>query len=221
MAENTPSGSTLTELLDKNRQWAKRLTDANPDFFAALARQQTPEYLWIGCSDSRVPANQIVDLPPGAVFVHRNIANVVVPSDLNCVSVIQFAVDVLKVKHIIITGHYGCGGVTAALEDQRIGLADHWIEHVRAVYARYQDMVQAQPDATSRLRLMCELNVLEQVLNTSRLLTIQDAWARGQSLTLHGWCYGLEDGLINDLKLEISAPPRLAEVRAGAVQRLS
>lgn len=211
---------TYEQLIEKNRGWAQRISTADPDFFPGLARQQKPDFLWIGCSDSRVPANEIIDLPPGAVFVHRNIANVVVASDLNCVSVIQFAVDALKVKHIIVTGHYGCGGVTAALNDQRVGLADHWIAHVRSVYSRHEELLLAQPSMERRLRLLCELNVVEQVLNVSRLPTVLDAWASGQQLAIHGWCYGLKDGLVNDLKLDIDRRIDRTEVRAALAARL-
>lgn len=220
MADNVQDDISFEHLIEKNREWARRISADNPDFFPALARQQKPDLLWIGCSDSRVPANEIVDLPPGAVFVHRNISNVVVASDLNCLSTIQFAVDLLKVRHIIVTGHYGCGGVTAALNDQRIGLADHWIAHVREVYSRHEDILLAEPDAERRLRLLCELNVLEQVLNTSRLPTVLDAWARGQTLCIHGWCYGLEDGLVNDLKIDIDRRIDPTKVRAASVAHL-
>lgn len=220
MANEVQDSISFDRLIEKNREWAQRISAGDPDFFPALARLQKPDFLWIGCSDSRVPANQIVDLPPGAVFVHRNIANVVVASDLNCLSVIQFAVDVLKVRHIIVTGHYGCGGVTAAMSDQRIGLADHWIAHVRAVYSRHEDILLAELDDVRRLRLLCELNVVEQVLNLSRLPTVLDAWTGGQALCIHGWCYGLEDGLVNDLKLNIDCRINRTEVRAASVAHL-
>lgn len=198
--------TSIDDLLKKNRAWAEGIARAQPDFFPSLARQQTPEFLWIGCSDSRVPANQVINVAPGEVFVHRNISNVVVASDLNCVSVIQFAVDVLKVSHIIVTGHYGCGGVTAALQAQRIGLSDHWIAHVRDVYYRHEHILQAESDDDQRLRMLCELNVLEQSLNLSQLATVRDAWSRGQTLEVHGWCYGLADGVVQDLGVRFSGP---------------
>lgn len=210
----------IERLLDNNRRWAQRVSQADPEFFPRLAQQQTPEFLWIGCSDSRVPANQVVDLAPGEVFVHRNIANVVVPSDLNCVSVVQFAVDVLKVRHIIVTGHYGCGGVIAALEDRRVGLADHWIAHVRAVYSRHESILLQRTAGESQMRLLCELNVIEQALNLSRLPTVLDAWSRGQALAIHGWCYGLDNGLINDLGIDIDRRIDRTRVRAAVVERL-
>lgn len=220
MAGKEQDDITFERLIAKNREWARRISADNPDFFPALARQQKPDFLWIGCSDSRVPANEIVDLPPGAVFVHRNISNVVVASDLNCVSVVQYAVDLLKVRHIIVTGHYGCGGVTAAMNDQRVGLADHWVAHVREVYSRHEDILLAEPDAGRRLRLLCELNVVEQVLNVSRLPTVLDAWARGQALCIHGWCYGLEDGLLNDLKIDVDNRIDRTVVRTASVAHL-
>ena len=168
-----------------------------PGFFTRLANQQNPKYLWIGCSDSRVPANQITGLDPGEVFVHRNVANVVVPTDLNCLSTIQYAVDQLKVEHLMVVGHYGCGGVMAALHGTRVGLADNWLRHIKDVAALHRPLLAATPDA-SRLDLLCELNVIEQVVNVAQTTVVQDAWARGQSLTLHGWIYGLSDGLIKD-----------------------
>lgn len=193
--------SALDALLENNRAWAARITGQDPQFFARLAAQHAPEYLWIGCSDARVPANEIVGLLPGELFVHRNIANIVLQSDLNCVSVIQFAVEVLKVRHIIVTGHYGCGGVRCALEDRRVGLADHWIAHVRAVQSRHEELLARASDFQRRLDLLCELNVIEQVVNVCRLPVMQDAWTRGQKLWVHGWVYGLEDGLVRDLGL--------------------
>ena len=190
--------SDLTDLLAKNRAWAERTTAQDPEFFTRLARQQTPNYLWIGCADSRVPASRIMDLGPGELFVHRNIANVVVPSDLNCMSVVQYAVEVLKVEHIIVCGHYGCGGVEAALSGKRLGLIDGWLEHIRDVYDKYRTEI-ASLDEAAQLRRLCELNVIEQVENVSQTTTIQDAWAREQTLAVHGWVYGLEDGVIHDL----------------------
>lgn len=220
MTNKEQGNITFERLITKNREWAHRVSADDPDFFSTLARQQKPGFLWIGCSDSRVPANQVVDLAPGEVFVHRNVANVVVPSDLNAVSVIQYAVDVLKVRDIIVTGHYGCGGVTAALKDQRVGLCDHWIAHVRDVYAQHRRIVQAQADDDARLRLLCELNAVEQALNLSHLLTVLDAWKRGQSLCIHALCYGLDNGLVNDLGVAIDRPVDVTEARAKAVAHL-
>ncbi len=188
----------LTHLLEKNRTWAARAVTQDPEFFRRLVGQQTPKYLWIGCADSRVPANQIVDLDPGELFVHRNVANVVVHTDLNCLSVLQFAVDVLKVEHIIVCGHYGCGGVEAALREKRLGLIDNWLRHIRDVYDKYEAEIEALEPA-AQLRRLCELNVTEQVANVAQTTVVRDAWARGQTLAVHGWVYSLEDGLIRDL----------------------
>ena len=174
---------------------------SDPDFFAKLAQQQTPEYLWIGCSDSRVPANQIVGLLPGDVFVHRNVANVVVHTDLNCLSALQFAVDVIRVKHVIVCGHYGCGGVAAALRRERHGLVDNWLGHVQDVVIRHAARLAAISDEARRLARVCELNVIEQVVNVSQTTVVRDAWQRGQRLTLHGWIYGIQDGLLRDLRM--------------------
>ena len=171
----------------------------NPRFFSDLLERQNPEYLWIGCSDSRVPANEIVDLAPGEMFVHRNIANVVVHSDLNCLSVMQFAVDVLKVEHIIVCGHYGCSGVAAAMQNRRVGLADNWLRHVQDVHVKHEAMVATLPELARRVDRMCELNVIEQVVNVCQTTIVQDAWDRGQTLAVHGWVYGLKDGLLRDL----------------------
>ncbi len=209
--------TSLQNLLDKNRQWAERIAELDPGFFPRLAAQHKPEYLWIGCSDSRVPANEICGLLPGEIFVHRNIANIVLQSDFNCVSVIQFAVDVLKVKHIIVTGHYGCAGVYAAHEEQRIGLADHWIAHVRAVFSRHEDLLMAEPVHLERERMLVELNVIEQVVNVCRLPVMQDAWNRGQDVTVHGWIYGLQDGRLRDLGLCVRERRRTDELRREAV----
>jgi carbonic anhydrase len=192
----------LSRLFEANRSWAQRIESAEPGFFEKLAQLQTPEYLWIGCSDSRVPANQIVGLLPGEVFVHRNVGNVVVHTDLNCLSVIQYAIDVLKVKHIMVVGHYGCGGVTAAIKRQRIGLVDLWLRHVQDVHAKHLARIEALPE-TARIDKLCELNVLEQVLNVSHTMVVQDAWQRGQDLTVHGWIYGLRDGLMRDLGMTV------------------
>lgn len=194
----------LEQLFQKNRAWAAEKVTKDPDFFVKLAAQQSPEYLWIGCSDSRVPANEIVDLAPGELFVHRNIANVVAHSDLNCLSVLQFAVDVLGVKHVIVCGHYGCSGVHAAMLRRRVGLADNWLRHVQDVHQKYgRYLGDALPTQAQHDRL-CELNVIEQVANVCRTTIVQDAWERGQELTIHGWVYGLKDGLLGDLGVTIN-----------------
>jgi carbonic anhydrase len=196
----------LSHLFEKNRAWSERIRRTDPEFFARLSRQQRPRYLWIGCSDSRVPANEIVDLAPGELFVHRNVANVVVHSDLNCLSVMQFAVQVLKVEHIIVCGHYGCSGVSVALKDERVGLADNWLRHVQDVHVKHQKTVAKEPDEPHRVDRLCELNVIEQVANTCQTTIVRDAWERGQELTVHGWVYGLKDGLIRDLNTSASSP---------------
>ena len=188
----------ITELFENNRRWAAQMVEGDPAFFSSLAERQAPEYLWIGCSDSRVPANQIVGLAPGDVFVHRNVANVVVHTDLNCLSVIQYAVEVLAVRHVIVCGHYGCGGVKAALEGERHGLIDNWLRHVQDVQEKHAADVAAQPD-DRRLDRMCELNVVEQVTNVCQTTIVEDAWRRGQELTVHGLVYDLHDGLLQDL----------------------
>ena len=213
------SNENLFHLFDFNRAWARQMREVDPQYFERLSHLQTPEYLWIGCSDSRVPANQIVGLLPGEVFVHRNVANVVVHSDLNCLSVIQFATDVLKVKHIMVVGHYGCGGVHAAQHHQRVGLVDLWLRHVQDVHTKHLAHMEALPPERRDDRL-CELNVLEQVINVSRTIVVQDAWARGQSLTIHGWVYGLRDGLMRDLGLTLSGTDHVAERYAAALAAL-
>ncbi len=192
----------LAELFENNRAWAAEMVAGDPHFFTRLADRQSPEYLWIGCSDSRVPANQIVGLPPGDVFVHRNVANVVVHTDLNCLSVLQYAVDVLQVKHVIVCGHYGCGGVGAALNGARRGLIDNWLRHVMDVAEQRADEIASVPEER-RLDRLCELNVVEQVVNTCQTTIVEDAWARGQDLTVHGLVYGLEDGLLRDLGVSV------------------
>jgi len=199
---------TLAHLFKNNRAWATEVRDKDPQFFERLAQQQAPRYLWIGCSDSRVPANQIVGLLPGEMFVHRNIANVVVHADLNCLAVLQFAVDVLKVEHVIVCGHYGCGGVLAALRDDRLGLVDNWLRHVQDVLVRNHAEIDALPAEEARHRRLCELNVLEQVTNVSQTTIVRDAWARGQELSVHGWAYDLKDGLLRDLKATTSSAPQ-------------
>ncbi len=192
--------SDLNHLKEANRAWAEGIRAREPEFFAKLAQVQSPEYLWIGCSDSRVPANQITGLLPGEVFVHRNVANVVVHTDLNCLSVIQFAVDVLKVKHVIVVGHYGCGGVLAALHNRRFGLIDNWLRHVQDVRNKHAALMESFP-AEERADRLCELNVIEQVVNVCETTIVQDAWGRGQELTVHGWVYRLEDGILRDLQM--------------------
>jgi len=193
----------LDELFEKNRDWANRVKTDDPDFFEILAAQQSPEYLWIGCSDSRVPANQIVGLLPGEVFVHRNVANIVVHTDFNCLTVLQYAVDVLRVKHVIVVGHYGCGGIRAAYEDADNGLADNWLRNIKDVQHRYQEALDAVEDEEKRLELLCELNVGTQVANVCYTTIAQNAWARGQPLTVHGWVYSLRDGLLKDLDCSV------------------
>ncbi len=195
----------LTHLLEQNRTWAARATQENPNFFKRLVGQQKPKYLWIGCADSRVPANQIVGLEPGELFVHRNVANVVVHTDLNCLSVVQFAVDVLGVEDIIVCGHYGCGGVEAALRGPRLGLIDNWLRHIRDVYAKHRGEIDAL-SGDAQLERLCERNVGEQVANVAQTTVVQEAWARGQKLSVHGWIYSLENGLICDLGVGQSGP---------------
>ena len=189
----------IDHLLEQNEAWATSMRATDPEFFSKLSQQQSPEYFWIGCSDSRVPANQITGLLPGEVFVHRNIANVVVHTDLNCLSVMQFAVDVIKVRHIMVVGHYGCSGVGAALRCERIGLADYWLRHVQDVGAKHRCCLQALPEGAPRSDRLCELNVIEQVANVCQTTIVRDAWARGQALAVHGWIYGLKDGRLRDL----------------------
>jgi carbonic anhydrase len=194
----------LDDLLERNRAWAAAMVEGEPGFFAELVEHQSPEYLWIGCSDSRVPANQISGLRPGDVFVHRNVANVVVHTDLNCLSVLQYAVDVLEIEHVIVCGHYGCGGVAAALEGTRHGLIDNWLRHVQDVVEKHARELDGVP-AESRLDRLCELNVVEQVANVCQTTIVEDAWARGQALTVHGLVYRLEDGLLRDLGVSTSS----------------
>ena len=209
----------LQELLDSNRLWAAKTEARSPGFFTGLLRQQAPQYLWIGCADSRVPANELVDLLPGELFVHRNVANVVVHSDLNCLSVIQFATDLIKVKHIIVVGHSRCGGVAAALADMRIGLADNWIRHVQDGRNRHQEWLYTRP-AGQRVDALGELNVIEQARNVCQTTMVQDAWARGQELVVHGWFYGLHDGLLQDLQITVGGPAEMASAFDAAVAAL-
>lgn len=201
----------LENLFQSNKDWAEAIKAEDPAFFEKLSAQQTPEYLWIGCSDSRVPANQIVGLMPGEMFVHRNIANCVVHTDLNCLSVIHYAVSVLKVKHIIVTGHYGCGGVAAALTNQQFGLVDHWIRNIRDVYQKQKTELETITDEKERLNRLCELNVKQQALNVTALPAVQNAWKEGRELTVHGWIYSLEDGLLKQLTDSIGSIEQVAE----------
>jgi carbonic anhydrase len=200
----------IEKLFDNNRLWARRMTQMNRRFFSDLARQQKPKYLWIGCADSRVPANEIVGLLPGEIFVHRNVANLVIHTDINCLSVLQYAVEILEVEHIIVCGHYGCGGIEAAVEDQRHGLIDNWLRHVRDVYQRHAAELDKETDRKALLNRLCELNIQEQVLNVANTTTIQDAWGRSQGLAVHGWVYDIRDGLLRDLGVSISRKSRPA-----------
>ena len=208
----------LPELFAANAQWADDMRAVDPGFFAGLAALQSPAYLWIGCSDSRVPANQITGLKPGEVFVHRNVANVMVHTDLNCLSVMHYAIEVLKVGHIIVCGHYGCGGVRAALEGPALGLIDNWLRHIQDARDRHLDFLKALPDDATRWHAMCEINVIEQVRNVARTTLVADAWSRGQALVLHGWIYGLEDGRLHDLQTALKSGPELDLVIDKAVQ---
>ena len=208
----------LDQLLDSNRAWAEAMTRRQPDFFSRLVNQQTPRYLWSGCADSRVPANEIVDLAPGELFVHRNVANLVIHTDLNCLSVLQFAVDVLKVEDIIVTGHYGCGGIAAALTDRSFGLVDNWLRHVQDIRDHHRHLLAAAgPAALDRL---CELNVLEQALNVCRTTVVKDAWARGQQVAVHAWIYAVSDGLVRDLNFCATADDDVTELFNQAVDAL-
>lgn len=200
----------LTHLFERNVKWANEIKDKDPEFFTQLSKQQAPEYLWIGCSDSRVPANQIVALPPGEIFVHRNIANVAVHSDLNCLSVIQFAVDALKVKHIVVCGHYGCGGIKAAMGNQENGLIDNWLGHIKDV-SRFHAEELDQLDDHARFNRLCELNVLEQATNVCNSSVVQSAWKNGADLSVHAWIYSIEDGLLKDLNLSVSSSQQLQQ----------
>lgn len=190
----------LKHLFESNENWAKDISEQDPEFFSKLSKQQAPEYLWIGCSDSRVPANQIISLPPGEVFVHRNIANIVAHTDLNCQSVIQFAVEMLHVKHIIVCGHYGCGGIHAAMGDQQLGLIDHWLRHIKDVYRFNEDKLKDLP-LDERENLLCELNVIEQVNNVCESAVVRNAWRKGADLTVHGWIYGIENGILKNMNV--------------------
>ena len=213
------NSQALEQLFKNNRTWAESMVAKDADFFKRLVSQQAPEYLWIGCSDSRVPANDIVNLLPGELFVHRNVANVVVHTDLNCLSVIQFAIDLLKVKHILVVGHYGCSGVHAALTERRVGLADNWLRHVKDVHQKYECYLGDVIPTPKRQDRLCELNVIEQVVNVCETTIVQDAWARGQNLTVHGWAYRLETGLVNDLGMSSSSTEEMLERYAKSIKR--
>ena len=213
--------SDLDILFQRNREWSEKIRAEDPGFFDRLASLQSPEYLWIGCSDSRVPANQITGLQPGEVFVHRNIANVVVHSDLNCLSVLQYAVDALRVKHILVVGHYGCGGVRAALNNLRIGLVDNWLRHIQDVRQKHIDLLDQFEEGHERLDALCELNVIEQVMNVCHTTVVREAWDRGQSLTVHGWVYGLADGIARDMKMSISAHEQAHDRYTAAIQQIN
>jgi carbonic anhydrase len=219
MATKDPSNPALQQLFLNNRKWAASMIDQEADFFKKLANQQTPEYLWIGCADSRVPANELLGLLPGEIFVHRNIANIVVHTDLNCLSVLQFAVDVLKVKHVIVCGHYGCGGVHAALTKRRVGLTDNWLRHVQDVHQKHERYLGEALPSAEKLNRLCELNVIEQVSNVCQTTIVQDAWERGQDLTIHSLVYSLEDGLLRDLGVSVSSPDALAELTQKSFSR--
>ncbi len=210
----------LDQLFANNRAWAASILKEDPEFFAKLSRQQSPAYLWIGCSDSRVPANEIVGLLPGELFVHRNIANIVVHTDLNCLSVMQFAVDILKVRHIIVTGHYGCSGVRAALRSDRIGLSDNWLRHVQDVRDKHADRLGTISSTTCAHDRLCELNVIEQVVNVCRTSIVRDAWDNDQELAVHGWIYGVQDGIVRDLHVTMKAREDLTAVYGAAIAAL-
>jgi carbonic anhydrase len=204
---------TVESLFENNKAWAKRIKAEDPRFFERLAAQQKPDFLWIGCSDSRVPANQVVGLAPGEVFVHRNVANLVLHTDFNCLSVLQFAIEVLRVRHVIVCGHYGCGGVSAALEGQTLGVIDHWLHVVQDLHHRHARAVDALP-AEARLDRLCELNVIDQVGRLCSAMAVQDAWRRGQPLALHGWIYGIKDGLLRSLEVDVEDAKAAAHLRA-------
>lgn len=208
---------TLDHLFAQNKAWAEDIRRRDPEFFEKLSRQQSPDYLWIGCSDSRVPANEIVGLLPGEMFVHRNVANVVAHTDLNCLSVMQFAVDILKVRHIIVTGHYGCGGVRAVFQGERVGLSDNWLRHVQDVRQKHAEFLAGVADDADAADRLCELNVIEQVANVCHTTIVRDAWERGQELTVHGWIYGLQDGLLRDLNVTVAGAEAAATVYREAV----
>lgn len=217
MKRRSAMNNELPELFENNRQWAEKIRRLHPDFFSKLSRQQRPEYLWIGCADSRVPANEIVGLMPGELFVHRNIANVLVHTDLNALSVVQFAVDVLQVKHVIVCGHYGCSGIIAALRRERVGLADNWLRHIQDVCAKHDRILGGISDDTLRANRLCELNVIEQVANLTQTTVMLDAWGRGQKVTVHGWIYDIHDGLLHDLKVSAGDDPEFEQAYKAAM----
>ena len=201
----------LKDLFESNKKWAKKIKESDPDFFKRLSKQQKPEYLWIGCSDSRVPANEIVDMMPGKLFVHRNIANIVVHTDLNCLSVIQYAVEVLKIKHIIVCGHYGCGGIQAAMDNQEHGLIDNWLRNIKDVYRYHEAKLDAIEDQKKKIDLLCELNVIEQVSNICHTTIVQNAWKSGQDVAVHGWIYNIKDGILKDLDVCITNKDEISQ----------
>lgn len=203
---------SLQELIENNRKWASEISEKDPEFFPTLAKQQAPDYLWIGCSDSRVPANEIVGLLPGELFVHRNVANMVVHTDMNLLSVLQYAVEVLKVRHIIVCGHYGCGGVAAAMKNQKLGLIDNWLLEIRDLYHDKQNMFKGLRSESEKVDTLCELNVVRQVNNLSHTSIVQDAWAKGQKLAVHGWIYGLKDGKVNNLNVTVNESNQLSDI---------
>lgn len=210
----------IAQLFDNNRAWSERMQAEDPAYFLRLVRQQSPEYLWIGCSDSRVPANQIVGLDPGEVFVHRNVANVVVHTDLNALSVIQFAIDILRVRHILVVGHYGCGGVKAAMNDEKDGLVDNWLRHVQDVRDRHAARLARVEDAALRLDRLCELNAIHQAVNVCQTTVLRDAWQRGQNVSVHAWCYSLRNGLVNDLNFSARNREDATEQARNAIARM-
>ncbi len=219
--ENANLTNPLQELIDGNERWSTAMHASDPHFFERLAQQQSPKYLWIGCSDSRVPATQIVDIPPGEIFVQRNVANVVSHTDLNCLSAIQFAVDILKVEHIIVVGHYGCGGVQAVLDKRRLGLVDNWLRHVDDVAQKHDVILSSLDTMILRNRRLCELNAIEQVVNICHTPIVMDAWDRGQNLAVHAWCYSLENGRVNDLDMHVTNRDAVAQTYFKALERLT
>ena len=214
------NNTSIDHLFANNKAWSERMQAEDPDFFSRLVNQQSPEYLWIGCSDSRVPANQIIGLAPGEVFVHRNIANVVVHTDLNALSVIHYAVEFLRVKHILVVGHYGCGGVKAALNDNRTGLTDNWLRHIQDVRDRHEAKLAAIDEPAIRVNRLCELNAMQQVVNVCQTSILREAWARGHNVTVHGWCYSLENGLVNDLQVSSASREEAMDRYRDVVERL-
>lgn len=205
----------LPQLFENNRKWALEISQSDPSFFSALAHQQTPQFLWIGCSDSRVPANEIIGLRPGELFVHRNVANLVIHTDMNCLSVLQYAIEILKVRHIIVCGHYGCGGIRAAFESTPHGLIDNWLRHIRDIEQRRSAELSRLPTAEEKIRRLCELNVIEQVSNVGNTTIVREAWQRGQAVTIHGWIYAISDGLLKDLDVAISSVAELMKIENG------